>query len=98
MGLCVGGLGGDGTERNTAGDPEATDDSHVPFVDPSQGGNAATTEWSAYTWQQYYDLCRDFARSLIKLDFKVRPWSAFGMRHGGGGGVSRVSPCVANRV
>ena len=36
-----------------------------------QGGSAATTEWSIHTWQQYYDLCRDFARALIKLEFKV---------------------------
>ena len=35
-----------------------------------QGGNAATTPWSVYTWGEYYDLIVDFAKSLIHLDFQ----------------------------
>lgn len=33
------------------------------------GGSLATTEWSSYTWREYYDLTLKFCKSLLSLGF-----------------------------
>lgn len=41
------------------------------FKKVAPGGDLANTDWTIYTWAQYYDLVFTFAKSLISLDFKA---------------------------
>uniref|UniRef100_A0A7S2UWN0 AMP-dependent synthetase/ligase domain-containing protein n=1 Tax=Fibrocapsa japonica TaxID=94617 RepID=A0A7S2UWN0_9STRA len=40
------------------------------FKNISPGGDAASTPFSSYTWNEYYNQCITFAKALISLDFK----------------------------